>query len=111
MKRVMERVKKEIRQRLEHLTKLNLNDQNLMKAINCRVIPVAGYVMNVCQLGKGELEELDKIVKNALRRKRDSMEDSQVMRSCTQREPTVGERLKSFREVYDETKTRVACYV
>ena len=34
VKRVMERVKKEIRKRLDHLTSLNLNDQNLMKAIN-----------------------------------------------------------------------------
>ena len=33
VKRVMERVKKEIRKRLDHLTSLNLNDQNLMKAI------------------------------------------------------------------------------
>ena len=41
VKRVMERVKKEIRKRLDHLVGLNLNYQNLMKAINCRVIPVA----------------------------------------------------------------------
>ena len=68
VKRVMERVKKEIRRRLDHLTELNLNDKNLMKAINCRVIPVAGYVMNVCNLGKGELDELDMIVKSVLRR-------------------------------------------
>ena len=68
VKLVMERVKKEIRKRLEHLTSLNLNDQNLMKAINSRVIPVAGYVMNVCHLGKNELDELDKLVKNVLRR-------------------------------------------
>ena len=68
VKRVMERVKKEIRKRLHHLTGLNLNDQNLMKAINSRVIPVAGYVMNVCNLGKGELDALDKIVKSVLRR-------------------------------------------
>ena len=34
VKRVMERVQKEIR-RLDHLTGLNLNDKNLMKAINC----------------------------------------------------------------------------
>ena len=47
VKRVMERVKKEIRKRLDHLTGQHLNDENLMKAINCRVIPVAGYVMNV----------------------------------------------------------------
>ena len=30
VKRVMERVKKEIRKRLDHLTGLNLNDRNLM---------------------------------------------------------------------------------
>ena len=69
VKRVMERVKKEIRKRLDHLTELNLNNPNLMKAINCRVLPVAGYVMNVCHLGKGELEELNMTVKNALRSK------------------------------------------
>ena len=63
----MDRVKNEIPRRLEHLMSLQLNDQNLMKAINCRVIPVAGYFMNDCNLGKGELEELDKIVKGALR--------------------------------------------
>ena len=63
VKRVIERVKKEIRKRLDHLVGLNLNDQNLMKAINCRVIPVAGYVMNVVNLGKGDLDELDKSVK------------------------------------------------
>ena len=35
VKRVMERVKKETRKRLDHLVGLNLNDQNFMKAINC----------------------------------------------------------------------------
>ena len=35
VKRVMERVKKEIRRRLDHLMGLNLNDKNLMKEINC----------------------------------------------------------------------------
>ena len=35
VKRVMERVKIEKRKRLDHLTRLNLNDKNLMKAINC----------------------------------------------------------------------------
>ena len=51
-KRVLERAKKEI-------TGLNLNDQNLMKAITCQVLPVAVYVMNVCNLGNGDLDELD----------------------------------------------------
>ena len=110
VKRVMERVKKEIRKRLEHLTELNLNDQNLMKAINCRVIPVAGYVMNICQLGKGELEELDKIVKSALRSKGFHGRQSSDERLYSKRNDG-GRGLKSFREVYDETKTRVACYM
>ena len=62
IKRVMERVKKEIRKRLDHLTTLNLNDVNLMKAINCQLIPVADQVMNVCNLGKGDLDKLNVIV-------------------------------------------------
>ena len=33
LKRVMERVKKEIRKRLENLTGLNLNDKSLMKVM------------------------------------------------------------------------------
>ena len=61
-------MKNEIMRRLEHLMDLHLHDQNLMKAISCRVIPVAGYVMNVCNLGKGELDELINIVKSTLRR-------------------------------------------
>ena len=110
MKRVMERVKKEIRKRLDHLTGLNLNDQNLMKAINSRVIPVAGYVMNVCHLGKNELDELDKLVKNVLRREGFHGRQSSDERLHTKK--TEGGRgLKSFKEVYDETRTRVACYM
>ena len=110
VKRVMERVKKEIRKILDHLTSLNLNDQNLVKAINCRVIPVAGYVMNVCNLGKGELDELDKIVKSVLRREGFHERQSSDDRLYSKRIGG-GRGLKSFKEVYDETKTRVACYM
>ena len=59
IKRVMERVKKEIRKRLDHLMGPNLNDKNLMTAINCRVIPVTSYVMNACNLGKENLDKMD----------------------------------------------------
>ena len=58
-KRVMERVETEIRKRLDHLTGMDMNDNNLMKAINFLVIPVAVYVMNVCNIGNGDLDELD----------------------------------------------------
>ena len=98
VKRVMERVKKEIRKRLDHLTSLNFNDQNLMKAINSRVIPVAGYVMNACHLGKNDLDELDKLVKNVLRREGFHGRKSSNERLNTKR--TEGGRgLKSFKEV------------
>ena len=69
VKQVMQRVKKDIRKRLDHLAGHNLNNENLTKAINSRVIPVAGYVMNVCNPGKNYLDVLDRIVKNVLRRK------------------------------------------
>ena len=108
--RVMERVKKEIKKRLDHLVSLNLNDQNLMKAINCRVVPVAGYIMNVCNIGKGELDELDKIVKSTLRREGYHGRQASDERLYSKRKDG-GRGLKSFKEVYDETKTRVACYM
>ena len=43
----MERLKKKIRKKLDHLTGLNLNELNVIKAVNCCVIPVAGYIMNI----------------------------------------------------------------
>ena len=33
-----------------------------MKAINSRIIPITGYLMNARNLGKGDLDELDKIL-------------------------------------------------
>ena len=110
VKCVMERVKAEVRKRLEQLIGKQLNDENLMKAINCRVIPVAGYVMNVCTLGKGDLEDLDMIVKSVLRREGFHGRQSSDERLYTKRK-LGGRGLKGFREVYDETKTRVACYM
>ena len=50
MERVMARVKAETRKRMNALVQQDLYDKNLIliKAINRTVIPVAGYVMNVC---------------------------------------------------------------
>ena len=58
-----------------------------MKVINCRVIPVAGYVINVCNLGKGDLEEQLKVYYG----EKDFMEDNQMMRDYIQRETEVTE--------------------
>ena len=109
LKRVMERVEKEIR-RLDHLMGLILNDKNLMKASNCRVIPVADYVMNVCDLGKGDLDNLDKTVKSVFRREEFHGRQSSNDRLYLKRNEG-GRGWKNFREVYDETKTRVVCYM
>ena len=109
VKRVMERETKKIR-RLDHLTRLNLNDENLMKAINSRVIPAADYVMNVCNLRKGDLDELDMTVKSVLRREGFHGRQSSDERLYLKRNEG-GRGLKSFKEVYDETKTRVTCYM
>ena len=99
VKRVMERVKKEIRRRLDHLTGLNFNDKKMMKAINCQVIPVAGYVMNDCNLGKGDLDELDMTVKSVLQ---SSDERLYLKRN------EGGRGLKSFNKFYDETEWHAA---
>ena len=87
VKKVMQRVKKEIAKRLEQLIEVNLNDENLVKAIHSRVVPVAGYVMNVCNLGKGDIEELDKIVKTTLRKQ--GFHGRQVTRDCMEEEKMV----------------------
>ena len=60
VKKVLKKVKKEIKKRTEHLVKLYLNDKNLMKAINCRVIPVTGCIINVRLIRKGELKKMVK---------------------------------------------------
>ena len=62
-KEVYNRVKEEINRRLQMLTKTALNDKNLIKAINTKVIPVAAYPMNVCKFTKAEPNELDLVVK------------------------------------------------
>ena len=54
-KEVYNRVKEEINRRPQILTKTELNDKNLIKAINTKVIPVAAYSMNVCKFTKAEL--------------------------------------------------------
>ena len=52
------------------------------------MIPVAAYSMNICKFTDGELKELDHIIK----------EDG-------------GRRIKSLRDIYKETRLRVACYM
>ena len=57
--KVLERGKREMVKRMESLIHLGLHDNNLVRAVNCRVIPVAGYAMNICRFSKDDLVELD----------------------------------------------------
>ena len=65
----MERVKIKLIRRLQLLTKTELNDENLITAINSKVIPVAAHTINICRFTKTELSELDQIIKRELRDK------------------------------------------
>ena len=49
-KEVLVRVKAEMQNRLRTLLNAELYDKNLIRAINNKVMPVAAYVMNVCNL-------------------------------------------------------------
>ena len=67
--KVFEQVKGEVNKRVKMLTNTELNDVNLVRAINTKVIPVAAYPMNVCKFTDGELKELDQVIKRELRSK------------------------------------------
>lgn len=47
--KVVERVVSEMEKRVKMLTEVELYDRNMIRAINCRVIPVAWYPMNACK--------------------------------------------------------------
>ena len=66
-KRVYERVKHEVTKRVRMLINTELNDINLVHAINAKVIPVAAYKMNVCKFSNGELKGLDQVIKWEMR--------------------------------------------
>ena len=110
VKEVLVRVKAEMQNRLRTLLNAELYDKNLIRAINNKVMPVAAYVMNVCNLSKGELEELDQMIKRELRSNNMLGRQSSEERLYLKRK-VGGRGLKSLRVVYTETKIRVACYM
>ena len=85
------------------LTKTELNDKNLIKAINVKVIPVAAYPMNVCIFIKAELSELDLVVKRELRKWKILGRQSSDKRLYLKKNVS-GSGLKSIRDVLVETR-------
>jgi len=109
-KTVYERVKDEVTKRVRMLTQTELNDANLIKAINVKVVPVATYAMNICRFTVGELKALDQIIKKELRGKNMLGRQASDERLYLKRERG-GRGLKSLRDAYKETRLRVACYM
>ena len=107
---VFEHVKSEVKKRVKMLVNTELNDTNLISAINVNVVPVAVYSMNVCKFSKGELNELDQIVQRELRSKQIPGKQASDERLYLKREDG-GRGLKSMRDVYKSTRLRVTCYM
>ena len=109
-KTVFKRVKEEVLKMMKIIINTELNDANLIKAINMKIIRVAAYVMNICKFSVGELKELDQIIKKQLRGKNMLGRQASEERLYLKREKG-GRGLKSLRDVYKETRLRVACYM
>ena len=105
-----DRVKKEVTKRVEMLNKTELNDANLIKAINMKVVSVATYAMNICRFTVAELKALDQIIKRELRGKgmlgRQASDEQLYLKRAKG-----GRGLKSLRDAYMETRLRAACYM
>ena len=109
-KKVFERVKGKVNKRVKMLTNTELNDVNLVRAINTKVIPVAAYSMNVCKFTDGELKELDQVIKRKLRSKNMLGKQSSNERLYLIREDG-GRGMKSLKDIYKETRLRVTFYM
>ena len=100
-KAVFERVKGEVNKRVK--MNADLNDVNLVRAINTKVIPVAAYLMNVWKFTGGELKELDQVMKRELRSKYMLGKQSSDDRLYLMREDG-GRGIKSLRDIYRDSR-------
>ena len=95
---------------MKALTLTELYERNLINAINTMVVPVASYVMNVCDFNQKQINDLDKLIKKAVHDKRMHGRLASDERLYLKVED---ERrgLKSIRDVQADTRVRVACYM
>ena len=99
-KKVFEQVKDEVNKRVKMLINTELNDVNLVRAVNTKVIQV---IFN-------KLKELNQVIKCELRSKNMLGKQSSDERLHLRREDS-GRGIKSLKNIYKETRLRVACYV
>ena len=108
-KEVYNRVKEEVKRKLQVLTKTESNDKNLTKAINTKLVPVVAYPMNVCKFTKAKLNELDLVTKREVR-KCDMLGRQSNDKIPYLKKNSGGRGLKSLRNVFDEARLRVVCF-
>ena len=94
--------------RMNALTSTKLYEGNLINAINTMVVPVASYVMNVCDFNQKQINDLDKLIKKALHDKECMVASDERLYLKVEDE---GRGLKSMKGVQEDTKARVACYM
>ena len=107
---VFERIKEEVTKRVRMMVYIELNDAKLISAINAKVIPVTAFPMNVCKFNNGEVNHLDQLIKKELHAKNMLGRQTSDERLYLKREEG-GRGVKSVRDVYKETRLRVACYM
>ena len=95
-------------QRTRKLVGEELYDKILV--INCRVIPVIVYMMNLCNFTGKDLDQLDKGIKKVVRDSNMHGKPCRDERLYVRRE-LGGGGTKGLKEVYAETKVRVAYYM
>ena len=61
-------MKEEISGRINIITRTELSDKNLVKAINTKIISVTAYPINFCKFAQPELTKLDQLIKRDLRK-------------------------------------------
>ena len=83
------------------IEQIELNEKNLIKTINSKVIPVASYPMNVCKFTKAELNELYLVIKGELRARNMLGRQSSDERLYLKRD-VGGRGVKSLRDVFVE---------
>ena len=84
--------------------------KNLIKAINTRLVSDASYALNVCDFNQKQINNPDKLIKKALLKKGmhgRQASDERLYLKVKDR----GSGLKSMKDVQEDTKVRVACYM
>ena len=86
-----------------------LNDANLIKAVDMKIILAATYAMNICRFNVDEVKELDQTIKREHRGKNMLGKQASNKRLYLKREEG-GRGLNLLRDSFKETKLCVACY-